>query len=110
MRMRDKLSAVEAVPSLHLGRRHTDRWHVCKREEQQFRFNKLVHHPQLQSKSTKCPERPRFPNWGLEESNRRCGLHEVRTSQHCISFVEIQSHLVDGREKSIDLRHLQGKN
>jgi hypothetical protein len=107
MRMRDELSAVPSS-AIAAFRTEAPTSVTCVQEERTaISFQQASAPPQLQSRGTKCPEGPRFPKWGLEESDRRCGLHEVRTSQHRISFVEIQRNLVDEREKSIDLRHLR---
>ena len=80
----------QAVPLPHLGR-----WHVCKRKEEQFLFNKLVHHPNFSQEVRNVLNAPDFLTGGMEESDRRCDLREVRTSQHCISFVDIQRHFID---------------
>lgn len=69
MRMRDKLSA---VPSSAIAAFRTVAHKLVAYVQEggtAISFQRTSAPPQRQSKGTKCPERPRFPNWGLEESD-----------------------------------------
>jgi len=67
MHMRDKLSAVPSS-AIVAFRTVAHRTAACVQEEgTAISFQQASAQPQLQSRGTKYPERPRFPNWVLEE-------------------------------------------